>query len=85
MAASNHDEFGWLDVEFIGELLAEHHPDRDPLRIGFVELKKLVVALPGFREEPGHPANEKILEHIQAAWIEAREELAEDADEDDDD
>lgn len=72
MAASNHDEFGWLDVEFIGELLAEHHPDRDPLRIGFVELKKLVVALPGFREEPGHGVNEKILEHIQAAWIDER-------------
>jgi FeS assembly protein IscX len=37
-----------------------------------VELKKLVVALPGFREEPGHGVNEKILEHIQAAWIDER-------------
>jgi FeS assembly protein IscX len=79
------ERFTWLDTDLIGELLAEAHADRDPMRIGFVELKKLVVALPGFHEEPGHPANEKILEHIQAAWIEAREELAEDADEDDDD
>ncbi len=62
--------FGWLETELIGELLAEAHPDKDPLRMRFVELRALVTALPGFREEPGHPVNEKILEHIQAAWIE---------------
>jgi FeS assembly protein IscX len=66
--------FGWLDTELIGELLAEQYPGKDPLRVGFVELKQLVAALPGFREEPGHPVNEKILEHIQAAWIEERED-----------
>ncbi|MFN9991714.1 MAG: Fe-S cluster assembly protein IscX [Phycisphaerales bacterium] len=69
---SREDVFGWLDVDFIGELLCEHHPDRDPVRIGFVELKKLVASLPGFREEPGHGVNEKILEHIQATWIQER-------------
>ncbi|MBL9002033.1 MAG: Fe-S cluster assembly protein IscX [Phycisphaerae bacterium] len=67
--------FHWLDVELIGELLAEHYPERDPMRTGFVELKRLVTGLPGFREEPGHPVNEKILEHIQKFWIEAREDL----------
>ncbi len=67
-----HDTFGWLEVDLIGELLAEQHPKRDPLRISFTELKALVQALPGFKEEPGHPCNEKILEHIQAAWIEER-------------
>ena len=41
------------------------------MRTGFVEL----TGLPGFREEPGHPVNEKILEHIQKFWIEAREDL----------
>jgi FeS assembly protein IscX len=66
------DTFHWLDVEFIGELLAEHYPDRDPMRIGFVDLKKLVMALPGFQEKPGLVVNEKILEHVQAAWIEER-------------
>jgi len=69
---SREDTFGWLDVDFIGELLHEHHPDRDPIRIGFPELKRLVTALPGFREERGHGVNEKILEHIQAAWIQER-------------
>jgi FeS assembly protein IscX len=66
------DTFGWLEVELIGERLAEHHPDRDPYRVGFPELRTLVERLPGFREEPGHPVNERILEEIQRHWIEAR-------------
>ncbi len=82
------DTFGWLDVEFIGELLCEHHSDRDPTRIGFVDLKKLVLGLPGFVDDPKHPCNEKILEHIQAAWIDERSDgspFVEDDDDDDDD
>lgn len=77
------ETFGWLDVELIGELLAERHPGRDPYRVGFPELKGLVTALEGFREEPGHPSNERILEEIQRYWIEAREDAGgEDDDED---
>ncbi|MBX3375492.1 MAG: Fe-S cluster assembly protein IscX [Phycisphaeraceae bacterium] len=67
--------FGWLEVELIGEMLAERNPDVDPYRIGFPQLRKLVTDLPGFREEPGHPSNEKILETIQRIWIEEREDL----------
>lgn len=66
--------FGWLEVELIGEMLAERHPGVDPLGVRFTDLKARVMALPGFREEPGHPCNEKILEHIQAAWTGARSE-----------
>jgi FeS assembly protein IscX len=69
--------FGWLEVEEIAALLAERHPELDPLRVNFVELKKLVQSLPGFAEEPGHPCNEKILETVQAKWIEEKEDLAE--------
>lgn len=72
--------FGWLEVELIGELLAERHPERDPLRVNFVDLKALVQKLPGFEEEAGHPANERILETIQQHWIEAREDLRDDED-----
>lgn len=74
----SNDSFNWLDVEYIGELLAEQYPDKDPLRTGFVELKRLVMALEGFHEEPGHPCNEKILETIQRFWIEEREDLRSD-------
>ena len=73
MGAHDDESFGWLDVDLIGELLAEHHPERDPRRIGFVELKALVKGLTGFREVPGHGVNEKILEHIQASWIAERD------------
>ena len=73
--------FGWLEVRHIGELLAERHPEIDPLRVGFPELKRLVSQLPGFQEEPGHPCNERILEEIQRYWIEEREDLT-DQDED---
>ncbi|MCC6660802.1 MAG: Fe-S cluster assembly protein IscX [Phycisphaerales bacterium] len=68
----------WLDVEEIGGALAERHPQADPFAVRFTELKRMVEALPGFREEAGHPANERILETIQKHWIEAREELRED-------
>lgn len=78
------DSFGWLDIELIGELLAEHFPQRDPLRIGFVDLKKLVMSLPGFVEDPQHPCNEKILEHIQAAWIIERDNSPRNDDDSDD-
>jgi FeS assembly protein IscX len=63
----------WLDVERIAESLADAHaeidPRIDPRTISFPRLKALVIALPGFAEEPGHPCNERILEAIQQAWI----------------
>ncbi len=74
------DTFHWLDVDRIAEELADQHPDRDPLTVRFVELKSLVQALPGFREQPGHPVNERILETIQARWVEEQEGLAREED-----
>lgn len=78
---ATRDTFGWLDVDRIAELLAERHPERDPLAVRFTELRSLVERLPGFREEPGHPVNEKILETIQMKWHEEREDLRTDEDE----
>ncbi len=66
------DTLHWLDVEEIAEELDEAHPDVDPLRLGFPRLRALVEALPNFREQAGHPCNERILETIQANWIELR-------------
>jgi FeS assembly protein IscX len=62
----------WLDVQRIAEALCDVHPDVDPATISFPRLKALVTALPGFAEQPGHPANERILEAIQQAWIDER-------------
>ena len=71
-----NSSFSWVDTSLIGELLAEHYPSVDPYRVGFTQLKQIVADLPGFKEAPGHPVNEKILETIQAAWIEEREDRA---------
>jgi FeS assembly protein IscX len=62
----------WLDVQQIAEALEDAHPDADPVKVSFPALRSMVVALPGFAERPGHPSNERILEAIQAAWIDER-------------
>lgn len=63
----------WLDVEEIAEALNAAHPKVDPAGVRFTQLRAMVEALPGFAAEAGHPCNEKILETIQAMWVEERE------------
>ena len=62
----------WTDSLDIAIELDEAHPDVDPLRINFVELRDWVLALPDFDDDPDR-SGEKILEAIQQAWIEERE------------
>jgi len=58
----------WTDINDITIELSEAHPDTDPLRINFVDLRNWVMALPGFNDDPER-CGEKILEAIQQAWI----------------
>jgi FeS assembly protein IscX len=58
----------WTDVPQIAQALYDSHPDLDPLTIRFTDLHRWVCALDGFDDAPNH-SNEKILEAIQAAWI----------------
>jgi len=58
----------WTDSREIAIALSEAHPDVDPARVNFVDLRGWVLALPGFDDEPKH-CGEKILEAIQMAWI----------------
>jgi FeS assembly protein IscX len=62
----------WTDTLDIAIALDETHPDVDPQRVNFVDLRNWVLALDGFDDEPGR-SGEKILEAIQMAWIEERE------------
>ncbi len=62
----------WIDIQDIAIALAEKHPDVDPGRINFVDLRDRVLALEGFDDDPKR-SGEKILEAIQAAWIEEAE------------
>lgn len=59
----------WIDSREIAIALADKHPDVDPTRVNFVDLRNWVLALDGFDDDPGR-SGEKILEAIQAAWIE---------------
>ncbi len=74
--------FGWLDVEHIAEDLVDRFEDTDPITVNFVDLRAMVEELPGFEADPAHPVNERILETIQANWIEEREEFGDDDDND---
>jgi len=58
----------WEDAEDIAEALLESHPDVDPLSVRFTDLHRWVTELPDFEDDPNR-SNEKILEAIQAAWI----------------
>jgi FeS assembly protein IscX len=62
----------WTDIRDIAIALDETHPEVNPRYINFVELRKWVLDLPGFDDDPEH-SGEKILEAIQMAWLEERE------------
>ena len=59
----------WTDTREIAIALAEQHPDVDPRVILFTDLRRWVLGLPGFDDDPKH-SGEKILEAIQIAWME---------------
>lgn len=59
----------WTDTLDIAIALAEHHPDVDPRYIRFTDLHRWVMELETFSDDANH-SGEKILEAIQAAWIE---------------
>ncbi len=59
----------WTDVNEIAIELAEQYPDVDPRYVNFVDLHRWVCNLQGFDDQPER-SGEKILEAIQAVWIE---------------
>jgi len=59
----------WIDIDRIAEELNDKFPDIDPKTIRFTDLRRWVMELDGFDDDPNH-SGEKILEAIQAAWIE---------------
>ena len=59
----------WTDIHEIAIALSEQHPDVDPRAILFTDLRRWVLELPGFDDDPKH-SGEKILEAIQMTWLE---------------
>jgi FeS assembly protein IscX len=61
----------WTDIYEIAIALEEKHHSIDVTHVRFTDLQKLVLELEGFSDNPKR-CNEKILEAIQAAWLEER-------------
>jgi FeS assembly protein IscX len=59
----------WTDTLDIAIALSEKYPGTDPTRVRFTDLYDWVLGLEGFDDDPKR-CGEKILEAIQAAWIE---------------
>lgn len=59
----------WNDVIEIAIELYEKYPATDPKYISFVDLHNLICQLESFEDDTTR-GGEKVLEAIQAAWIE---------------
>ena len=59
----------WTDVYDIAAELADSKPDIDPRYVRFTELRQWILALEEFEGDPER-CGERVLEALQAAWIE---------------
>ncbi len=62
----------WLDSLDIAIALDEAHPDVDPQYVRFTDLHEWICGLDEFDDDP-EKSGEKILEAIQAAWIDEKD------------
>lgn len=62
----------WTDSLDIAIELYEKFPEQDPTRVNFMDLRNKVIELEEFDDDPNR-SGERILEAIQAAWIEEAE------------
>ncbi len=63
----------WRDIDDIAMDLVERHPYVDPLTIKLPELKKMIVELTTFADDPD-AVTDRTLESIQAAWYDEYED-----------
>lgn len=62
----------WIDIRDIAIALSEKYPEVDPRTVLFVDLHNYVVDLDGFDDDHSR-GGEKVLEAIQATWMEEAE------------
>jgi|TARA_B100001964_G_scaffold230186_1_gene283361 FeS assembly protein IscX len=61
----------WTDSLEIAIALEESHPEIDPKKINFVDLRQFVSGLDEFKEGDSR-CGERVLEAIQMHWIEEK-------------
>jgi FeS assembly protein IscX len=71
----------WTDSRAIAHALASKHNGIDPRQVRFVQLREWVLALEDFNDLPEH-CGDKILEAIQAKWINLASGIDDDEEED---
>ena len=62
----------WIDSLEVAIALDEAYPDVDPKFVRFTDLHDWVCELEDFDDDPKH-SGERILEAIQAAWIDEKD------------
>lgn len=65
----NPPELYWDATYAVAVSLIEYHPDRQPVDVGLNELADLVIALPGFTDDPD-AVTEQFLLDILTVWYE---------------
>ncbi len=63
----------WVDSLEIAIELDEAYPDVDPKSVNFVDLRQWILGLDDFDDDPEH-SGERILEAVQLAWMEEKED-----------
>ena len=63
----------WSDSRDIAIMLEENYPNKDNVNLRFTDLHNWVINLKDFDDDPGS-SNEKLLEAIQMAWLDERDE-----------
>jgi len=66
--------FSWTDIDEIAYQLTEQRGDINPLTVKFTLLRELVESLEGFKPQHGQSVNEQLLEAIQQAWIDEKQD-----------
>ena len=59
----------WIDTYEIVDSLMDEFPNQDPKTLLFTDLMNMVISLEDFDDDPDR-CGERILEAIQALWIE---------------
>jgi FeS assembly protein IscX len=65
----NQPELYWDSTYAVVVSLMENYPDRQPVDVGLSELAGLVVALPGFSDDPD-AVSDRFLLDILTVWYE---------------
>ncbi len=63
----------WSDSRDIAIMLEENYPEKDNVNLRFTDLHNWVINLKDFDDDP-ESSNEKLLEAIQMAWLDERDE-----------